>query len=679
MENLKTLIFSAIKPYSAILFLNSRAAGIVLLLITFINPSVALSGLAAVVFTILFAEFLQFKESYLAQGFYIYNSLLVGMGVGYIFEPSMVSIMLIGILSAFTFMLSFMFNRLFSVYKIPILSLPFSIVTVFVYLASLQYSGLLSTLVNNATMYDIQMPALLSGFLKSLGAIFFLPNNIAGAAIILLILYFSRIIFIMALTGFYFGVMLHSLLIDSYTQALHDPYAFNYILVAIALCGIFLLPTLRNFILALIGVAISVILTDAIVMLFNYFAIPVFTLPFNITVIAFIFILSIIYYKEFNVEIKATPEASLANYLSKIFRFGEIPTKISLPYSGTWSVYQGFDGAWTHKGQYRYAYDFVKTYPDGKTYRGDGKQPEDYAAFGEAILAPVSGYIVDVRSDLRDNHIGEVDHINNWGNYIIIRSDMGFYVEISHLMQYSVTHETGTYVQEGSVIAKCGNSGYSPEPHIHIQVQDVPTIGGFTRKFLFSEYIFKEKLLYNSTPSLHEEVTAAVINKHIASRFLFILDDTFTYNVYEKGVLVGKTVFRVQMDTAGTFYLTDTQHNRLYFYNTLKEFYFYDYKGTDSYLKQLFILAPRIPFISSQKVTYEDYLPAYLTKSPIQRTLIELASTIHKEIYRETSLYTFDGETVTSRYGEVAVSKTHKGFASIAYDTTHLKLSTENI
>jgi len=176
MENLKTLIFSAIKPYSAILFLNSKVAGILLLLITFINPSVALSGLAAVVFTILFAEFLQFKESYLAQGFYIYNSLLVGMGVGYIFEPSMVSIMLIGILSAFTFMLSFMFNRLFSVYKIPILSLPFSIVTVFAYLASLQYSGLLSTLVNNATMYDIQMPALLSGFLKSLGAIFFLPN-----------------------------------------------------------------------------------------------------------------------------------------------------------------------------------------------------------------------------------------------------------------------------------------------------------------------------------------------------------------------------------------------------------------------------------------------------------------------------------------------------------------------
>ena len=677
MKNIKTLLFSAIKPYSAILFLDNSIAGLLLLLITFINPSVALSGLVAVVSTVLFAEFLQFKESYLSQGFYIYNSLLVGMGIGYIFAPSWISILLIGILSAFTFMLSFMFNRLFSVYKIPILSLPFSIVTLFVYLASLRYSGLLSTLMNNTTLYDIPLPVLLGSFLKSLGAIFFLPNNIAGAAIALLILYFSRIIFVMAVTGFYFGVALHSLLVDSYTQALHDPYAFNYILVAVALCGVFLLPTVKNFLMALIGVAISVVLTDAIVMLFNYFAIPVFTLPFNITVIAFIFILSIIYYKEFNVEIKSTPEASLANYLSKIFRFGEIPTKIALPFSGTWSVYQGFDGEWTHKGEYRYAYDFVKKHPDGKTYISEGRRLEDYAAFGESVLAPVSGYIIDARSDLRDNYIGEVDHINNWGNYIVIRSDQGFYVEISHLMQHSLIHATGTYVQEGTVIAKCGNSGYSPEPHIHIQVQDIPTIGGFTRKFLFGEYIIDNRLCYNQTPALGEDITAIVINKHIASRFLFILDDRFVYDVYENGNNIGRTVLSVQMDEAGRFYLTDEEQNRLYFYNTLKEFYFYQYKGADSYLKTLFKLAPRIPFISSQRVTYADYLPANVTKSPLQRAVTELISTIHKEFYRQTSLYTFDGERIISEYGAVALCQNHKGFATLAFGTTELKLILE--
>ncbi len=678
MNNIKTIFFSAIKPYSALLFLDNKIVGILLLLITFINPSVALSGLAAVGFTILFAEFIQFKESYLAQGFYIYNSLLVGMGIGYIFTPSFISILLIGILSSFTFMLSFMFNRLFSVYKIPILSLPFSIVTIFAYLASLQYSGLLSTLINNATMYDISLPLIISGFFKSLGEIFFLPNNIAGIAIALLILYFSRIIFIMALIGFYFGVAVHSLLIDSYFQALRDPYAFNYILVSIALCGIFLLPTIKNFFIALIAIAISVVLTDAIVMFFNYFSIPVFTLPFNITVISFIFILSIIYYKEFNIEIKSTPEESLSNYLSKIFRFGEIPTKIALPYSGTWSVYQAFNGEWTHKGEYRYAYDFVKRYPDGKTYNSDGKALENYGAFGESVIAPVSGYIISTRSDLKDNYIGEVDHINNWGNYIIIKSDLGFYVEISHLMQYSCIYKIGDYIQEGNVIAKCGNSGYSPEPHIHIQVQYTGYIGGFTQNFLFSEYILEDKLYYNQTPALKENVTAIIINKNIASRFLFILDDKFIYKLYEDGKYKEEVTFTVTMDEAGKFYLTDEAKNRLYFYNTLKEFYFYQYNGTNSYLKTLFMLAPRIPFISSQEVIYEDYLPTNITKTPFKKTLIELYATINKKIYKETSIYRFNKDKIISKYGEATICTKHKGFASISFNNIELKLSLED-
>jgi urea transporter/murein DD-endopeptidase MepM/ murein hydrolase activator NlpD len=676
MESYKALLISAIKPYAAILFLNNKTAGLLILLITFINPSVALSGVIAVVFTILFAELLSFKESYLAQGFYIYNSLLVGMGIGYIFAPSLISILLIGVLSAFTFMLSFMFNRLFSVYKIPILSLPFSLVTVFVYLASLHYSGLLSTMVNNASVYDISLPIHLSAFFKSLGAIFFLPNNLAGIAITLLILYFSRIMFIMAVSGFYFGVTLHSIFIDSYLQALVNPYAFNYILVAVALCGIFLLPTVKNFFIALIGVAISVVLTDAITMLFNYFAIPVFTLPFNITVISFIFILSMIYYKEFNVEIKATPEASLSNYLSKIFRFGDTHVKIALPFSGTWSVYQGIDGKWTHKGKYRYAYDFVKK-ESGRTYLNSGKFPEDYHAFGEAVLAPVSGYVVDLRSDLEDNPIGQVDHINNWGNYIILKSDLGFYVEISHLMQHSVLFDVGDYVQEGTVIAKCGNSGYSPEPHIHIQVQSVGVIGGFTQPFLFSQYIQDDMLVYNALPKEGEPVTEAVTNRNIGSRFLFILDDTFAYDIFQNGEKVGRTLFTVKMDESSAFYLQDPQHNRLYFYTTHKEFYFYNYVGGDSYLKQLFILAPRVPFIASGKIRYVDYLPLYLLYPFRQRMLIELMATVHKNIYKKTHRYTFDGFNILSAEGKAVISQTHKGFSEIYYEGVRMVLATE--
>ncbi|MDQ7044429.1 MAG: urea transporter [Sulfurimonas sp.] len=672
MNELKLIMNNILKPYSSILFLNNKYAGLFLLLVTFINPSVAISGIISIVFAILFAEIIGLKEAFLAQGFYVYNSLLVGMGIGFIFMPSFLSVLLIAIASSLTLMLSFMLNRLFVGYKIPILSLPFSIVTIFVYLASLKYSNLLSSLVNNANIYDIDLPLIISAFLKSFGTIFFLPNNIAGLMMILLVLYFSRITVVMALVGFYFGVYIHSILIGSFTLALYDPYAFNYILVAIALCGVFLLPTLKNFLLALIGVSISVVLTDSIGMLFNYYAIPVFTMPFNITVITFIFTLSIIAYKEFNLEIKATPELSLSNYLSKYFRFATTSPKISLPFTGQWSVYQVFDDEWTHKGKYKYAYDFVKQ-KENKNYKNDGLFKEDYYAYGESVVAPVSGYIVDLRSDLVDNDIAVVDRVNNWGNYIIIKSDDGLFVEISHLMQASLLFHIGEYVQVNTIIAKCGNSGYSPEPHIHIQVQELGLIGSFTRFFLFSEYIIDKTLVLNNSPKKNESILATISNKEISSKFLFILDDTFTYEVFEDEKSIDTVEFKVKMDESGEFYLCDKHNNKLYFYNDLKQFYFYNYIGGSSYLKELFILVPRVPFVSGQKITFTDYLPTYLVNSKLKTLLIELISTIKKDVYKQSCEYTFDGLRMSSKYGTVSMEHFHKGPTEIRYNNTKLR------
>jgi len=667
----KALIYNILRPYGAILFLNNKFAGLILLAITFINPSVAVSGTVAVIFTIIFAELIEIKEEYLSHGFYIYNSLLVGMGIGYIFAPSITSMALVAIASAFTFMFSFMLNRLFSAYKIPILSLPFSIVTMFVYLASLKYSALISTLVNNATIYDIEVPLILSGFLKSFGTIFFLPNNIAGALMLLVVLNFSRIVFIMAIVGFYFGVLIHSFLIGSYEQALSNPYAFNYILVAIALCGIFLLPTIKNFLLSLIGVAISVILVDAIGILFNYYAIPVFTIPFNLTVIVFIFILSIIYYKEFNYNIKDTPEESLSNYLSNIFRFGKVYTKISLPFSGEWVVYQGFNDKWTHKGKYKYAYDFVKK-KNGKTYEGDELYAANYYCFGESILSPVSGYVIDCRHDLVDNIIGEVDRVNNWGNYIIIKSDLGFFIEISHIMQYSLSVKAGDYIKVNEIVAKCGNSGYSPEPHIHIQVQDLGVIGAFTREFCFTEYYKDNELIFNSLPKKDETISSVIIDKSISSRLVFILDDIFKYAVFKDNKRIDEIEFVVKMNQTSEFYFEDKDKNQLYFYNDATQFYFYNYIGGDSHLKWLFILLPRIPFINKNGIEYQDYLPVNLVKDRLGVITTLLISTIKKDYYKTIKRYKYYSNKILSDNGEVVLEPLKKGFVKIKYKNIKL-------
>jgi urea transporter/murein DD-endopeptidase MepM/ murein hydrolase activator NlpD len=666
------ILINILKPYSSILFLNNKIAGAIILAITFINPSVAISGIFAVIFTVLFTKLLDMKDEYLSQGFYIYNSLLVGMGIGFIFLPSVTSVVLIAIVSAFTFMFSFMLNTLFSTYKIPILSLPFSIVTIFVYLASLKYSSLLSTLINNSILYDINLPLIISGFFKSFGTIFFLPNNIAGILLLLIVLYFSRIIFIMAIIGFYFGVTFHSFLIGSFEQALYNPYAFNYILTAIALGGIFLLPTIRNLLLSLIGVAISVVLTDATTILFNYYAIPVFTIPFNLTVITFIFILSIIYYKEFNYNIKETPEKSLSLYLSNIFRFGEVFTKISLPFSGTWSIYQGFDDEWTHKGEYKYAYDFIKL-KDGKSYINDGNYCTDYYCFGESILAPVSGYIIDARADLIDNQIGDIDRVNNWGNYIIIKSDFGFFVKICHIMQYSLSVKIGDYVKSNQTIAKCGNSGYSPQPHIHIQVQYLGVLGGFTKEFCFKEYYEDNKLIFNNIPLKNSEISSVIVDKSVSSRLDFILDDSFKYQVFEDEKLKDTVEFIIKMNELSEFYFEDKEKNKLFFYSDDTQFYFYNYSGKESYLKWLFILSPRFPFINKNNILFDDYLPMNLIKNKLPIMGIELLSIINKEYSKMQRKYEYINNSIKSDEGKVELELFNKGFKSIEYKNIKLQ------
>ncbi len=668
----KELLENIIKPYSAILFLNNKVAGILIILITFMNYRIAVSGMIAIASILLFAKLIEFKSEYFSEGFYIYNSLLVGMGIGFIFPLSYISISLIIIASIFTFLLSFMLNRLFSVYSLPILSLPFSIITILIYLASYKYIGHTAvTFESGTSFYNLALPSFLSSFFRSVGTIFFLPNALSGFLLSLIVLYFSRILFIIMVTGFYFGVAVHAVFLGSYESALLNPYNFNYIIVATALCGIFLLPTIRNFFIAMMGVLISVVISDALHTIFYYYGIPVFTLPFNMTVTAFIFVLSMLYYKEFNYNIKSTPEESLSYYLSNIFRFGSNQIKISLPFSGEWSVYQDFNGEWTHKGKYKYAYDFVKT-KYNKTYKAEGLFLTDYYAFGESILSPISGYVIDAREDLSDNIIGEVDRVNNWGNYIIIKSDLGFYIEISHLMQYSLHVKIGDYIKLNQIIAKCGNSGYSPEPHIHIQVQEIGVINAFTKKFTFSEYYVEKQLLFNHLPKKGELIRNVIVNKNVHSRLIFILDDVLHYDIYEDGEKRGTTSFTVCMNSGGEFYFEDEKNNKLFFYADHLMFYFYHYSGENSALQQLFILAPRIPYIHKDGIYFTDYLPINLLYSKLKTMKIELLSTVNKNFYKIEKRYTYNAYSLSSDLGEVTFSPHNKGFQTICYQKTKL-------
>jgi murein DD-endopeptidase MepM/ murein hydrolase activator NlpD len=474
----------------------------------------------------------------------------------------------------------------------------------------------------------------------------------------------------MSIVGFLVGIFVHSLFVPTY-MAYSSIYNFNFILIAIALGGVFLIPGPKTYIIAILGVILSVFLIDAMQVFFNNYSLPVYTLPFNISVILILMLLYWTGYKYYNFYMKKTPEKSLSYYLSNILRFGGNNIKIYLPFFGEWSVYQAFNGEWTHKGKWKYAYDFVIK-RNGKTYANDGLYLEDYYAFGQPVISPINGYVVALRDDLPDNFIGSVDRNNNWGNYIIIKSDYGFYVEISHLMQNSIPVKVGDYVKYGDIVGKCGNSGYSPEPHIHIQVQKYPYLGSETTPFVFVEYIKENILYFYSLPKKDENIESLSVDKSMKMRFNFILDDKFEYEVFKEDKKIEDYEFKVNMNERGEFYFTDGK-NKLFFNNSEKFFYFYDYEGEESYLKDLFRIAPKIPFVN-RKLIFEDILPIELRYNKLMRHVVEFLISFNYSLFSKKDIYQKESMKMLSPYGESKCSFYEKGFKTIIIANKNIEL-----
>lgn len=141
-----------------------------------------------------------------------------------------------------------------------------------------------------------------------------------------------------------------------------------------------------------------------------------------------------------------------------------------LPFRGRWIVAQGNDSTPTHKGLAgKFAWDFIKIDARGRSFRGKGAKNEDYFGFGSEVLAPADGEVIEVRDDFPDNepnapyrqYLGK-------GNRIVIRHADGIHSFITHLKSESAMVKVGQRVAEGEAIGRCGNSGFSPVPHIHI-------------------------------------------------------------------------------------------------------------------------------------------------------------------------------------------------------------------
>lgn len=153
----------------------------------------------------------------------------------------------------------------------------------------------------------------------------------------------------------------------------------------------------------------------------------------------------------------------------------------SLPFVGDWYIINGgvtksTSHSWDILPQ-RFAYDFIIADEEGKSYHGDKENLYSYYCYGKNILAPADGVVISIKNNFPDCRImsdgqPDPDTPDMGGNRIIIKHSKNEYSAICHLMPKSITVKKGQMVKRGDIIAKCGNSGNTSEPHIHFQIQN---------------------------------------------------------------------------------------------------------------------------------------------------------------------------------------------------------------
>jgi urea transporter/murein DD-endopeptidase MepM/ murein hydrolase activator NlpD len=626
--------------------------------ISFLNPNLGAAGLVSILTSFVFARFVGYEKEFLKSGYYTYNALLVGFSIGQIFTLSPLSLVYLCIAAVITFMANIAISDIFSKYlSLPILSLPFVIVTSLIYLSASKFSNLYVNDLYSAGHIEFlsnTFPYWINGLLKSLGAIVFMPDPIIGLIILFLLVIQSRVLFTLAITGYYFGTFLQGSFIGSYINVFYDLNAFNYPLIAMALGGIFNIPSIKSYAFAFTGVAMSTVLIKSIDIIWAEYGIPVFTLPFLLVTLGFNYVLNLLQYKFKTVVYKNTPEETAEYYYTQQFRYSQsIP--MYLPFKDKWSVYQGFDGEWTHQGIWKYAYDFVKRNDKGLTYENEGKLLEDYYCYRKPVTSPCRGIVAYAVDYFQDNPIGVVDTINNWGNYVIIADHRGYYVGVCHLAQGSLLVKAGDWVDTFQQIGLCGNSGYSPQPHIHMQYQASTYLNSVTIPFSFTGLESNKEIFHHHLPEVGENIKPYFLNDFYFQVTNFVLDEVLKFKAFDKNGFVEDVEFKVKMALDSTFYL-ERNNGKLFFGKSYSSFYFYHLEGEDKYLKLLYQAMPSLPLSFVDGKIWSDVIPRKFLGDFKQRAILSIKALLNFSTEKNAK-YEFDSDiTIKGRINGYSAS-----------------------
>ncbi len=269
---------------------------------------------------------------------------------------------------------------------------------------------------------------------------------------------------------------------------------------------------------------------------------------------------------------------------------------IHLPFWGEWMVSQAHDGKITHMGEWSKAFDFIVLDNELKSYKNPGYTVDDFYCFNKPVVACADGYVAAVLDNIEDNAIRGNNTLQNWGNTMVIYHAEGLYSQVSHLKLGSLKFAVGDFVKKGEIIAYCGNSGRSPEPHIHFQLQSSPIIGSKTLDFPLAYYIKNENDSFVfetfSKPSEGELIQGIAVNNLLKSAFELNPGSKLNWKINESGKEETLETWEVFTDSENASYIyCHATKAYAYFYNDGNLLVFTSFFGTKKALLYHFYLA----------------------------------------------------------------------------------------
>lgn len=644
----KFLINSVLNSYSQIFFSKNKVLAVSILIATLLIPGVGLWGLLGVVFTNVLAYKLGFHKASILDGLYGINSLLVILGLSVFFKTNLPFIFVFFAINILTLILSVAFANLLARFHLPFLAFPFIIAIWFTFYVMNSYTNLevdegniffitklykiggFSLVEFYKSFEDIPIPNIITGYFKSIAAIVFQSHWIAGLLISVGLLIASRISFTLSIIGYLVGY-LYFIVVGENVQNLQYGYiGFNFILFAIATGGFYFVPKRNIQIAVIILTPVLGLLITGLSGFLNIFGLPVFALPFMLMTILIIYALN--FTNKQNIFPKVvyqtySPEKNLYNYNNYFERFGSSIQfmKIGLPFFGKWKIWQGHNGQHTHKGDWSNAWDFVIVDGKNNTYKDKGLLLNDYYCFNTPVIAPANGTVVDINDGIEDNEPGNINTIHNWGNSIVIQHDSFLYSQLSHLKLGSFKVKIGDYVTKGEILANLGNSGRSPQPHLHFQLQATPYVGSKTIKYPLSYYINYNKKIEEFTtfkyPKENDFISDISINKVLNEAFDLIPGMVFTVSSTNENI--ENSTWEIHTDAYNLTYIYCTKSKAIsYFINDGTVLYFTSFEGDKNSLLYYFYLSAFKIFIGDYKsLTVRDVYPIHMVFDGFQKIL----------------------------------------------------------